>query len=133
MLRRRKADAEPFYWRRVHPWTNQLSEDELEETIGALLQNGRPKAAVDALSGAINVHKKKPSWKIVADAVDLASSSPSSAAEGSFNTMSVWELCEVMKYLQADPTADQERLVILEWRLLPLARHNRFEPKILHS
>jgi hypothetical protein len=117
----------------VHPWTNQLSEDELEETIGALLQNGRPKAAVDALSGAINVHKKKPSWKIVADAVDLASSSPSSAAEGSFNTMSVWELCEVMKYLQADPTADQERLVILEWRLLPLARHNRFEPKILHS
>lgn len=133
MLRRRKADAEPFYWCRVHPWTNQLSEDELEETIGALLQNGRPKAAVDALSGAINVHKKKPSWKIVADAVDLASSSPSSAAEGDFNTMSVWELCEVMKYLQADPTADQERLVILEWRLLPLARHNHFEPKILHS
>lgn len=47
--------------------------------------------------------------------------------------MSVWELGEVMKYVQADPTADQERLVVLEWRLLPLARHNDFKPKILHS
>jgi len=133
MLRRRKPDAETFYWRHVRPWTGNLSEDELEESVNALLQSGRPKAAVDALSGAINVHKKKPSWKIVADAVDLASASPSSSTEGNFNTMSVWELCEVMKYLQADPTADQERLVILEWRLLPLARHNHFQPKILHS
>jgi hypothetical protein len=132
MLRRRKPDAEPFYWRRVHPWTHLLSEDELEEAIAALLQHGRPKCAIDALSGAINFNKKKPSWKLVADAVDLALS-PSGKAEGDFNRMSVWELCEVMKYLQADPTADQERLVDLEWRLLPLTRHNRFEPKLLHS
>ena len=47
--------------------------------------------------------------------------------------MSVWEICELMKYLQDDPTGDQERLVRLEWRLLPLARHNDFVPKILHS
>ena len=77
--------------------------------------------------------RKKPSWKAVADAVDLASSLPGDPTDGGFNTMSVWELVEVMKYLQADPTADQDRLAILEWRLLPLARHNRFQPKVLHS
>lgn len=133
MLRQRKPEAEAFYWQRVRPWTNDLSAEDLEETVGALLQNGRPKAAIDTLSSAINVHKQKPSWKVVADAVDLASSSSSSSIEGNFNSHSVWELCEVMKYLQADPTADQERLVMLEWRLLPLARHDHFEPKILHS
>jgi len=133
MLRRRKADAEPVYWQRVRPWTRNLSPDELEETIGALLRNGRPKAAIDTLLSAINVHKQKPSWKTVADAVDLASSSSSDSIEGDFNSHSIWELCEVVKYLQTDPTADQERLVALEWRLLPLARHDHFEPKILHS
>jgi hypothetical protein len=46
--------------------------------------------------------------------------------------MLIWQFTTLMKYLQADPTADQERLVVLEWRLLPLARHNHFEPKRLH-
>lgn len=45
----------------------------------------------------------------------------------------IWELCEVMKYLQADPTADQRRLAVLEWKLLPLARHDHFQPTLLHS
>ena len=132
MLRLRKPDAEAFYWRRVRPWAGRLSESELEEAVNALLQNGRPMVAIDSISSAIHGHKK-PSWKIVADAVDLASSSPGNPADGGFNTMSVWELGEAMKYLQADPTADQNRLAALEWRLLPLARHNHFEPKILHS
>jgi hypothetical protein len=47
--------------------------------------------------------------------------------------MSAWEICELMKYLQDHPNADQERLVILEWRLLPLTRLDHFVPKILHS
>ena len=132
LLRLRKPDAEAFYWRRVRPWAGRLSESELEEAVNALLQNGRPMVAIDSISSAIHGHKK-PSWKIVADAVDLASSSPGNPADGGFNTMSVWELGEAMKYLQADPTADQNRLAALEWRLLPLARHNHFEPKILHS
>ena len=132
MLRRRKADAEAHYWRRAHPWLRILDDDELEEAIGALLQNGRPMVAADLLSSAIQFHKK-PSWKIVADTVDLASSLSGDSSGARFNTMSVWELCELMKYLQNDPTADQERLVRLEWRLLPLARHDHFEPKILHS
>lgn len=132
MLRQRKPDAEAFYWRRVRPWAGRLSESELEEAVNALLQNGRPMVAIDAISSAIHGHKK-PSWKIVADAVDLASSSPGNPADSGFNTMSVWELGEAIKYLQADPTADQNRLAALEWRLLPLARHDHFEPKVLHS
>ena len=38
-----------------------------------------------------------------------------------------------MKYLEDDPTADQERVVALEWRLMSLARFDRFVPKALHG
>jgi hypothetical protein len=131
-LRLRKPDAEAFYWRRVRPWTGLLSENELEEAVNALLQSGRPMVAIDAISSAIQGHKK-PSWKMVADAVDLAWSSLGSAADSGFNTMSIWELGEAMKYLQTDSTTDQDRLAALEWQLLPLARHKYFEPRILHS
>jgi hypothetical protein len=132
MLRERKPDAEPFYWQHAHPWVGRLNEDELEEVVKALLQNNRPRAAIDALSAAIHDHKK-PSWKTVADTVDLASSASGDSSDMRPDTMSVWEICELMKYLQDDPTGDQDRLVRLEWRLLPLARHDHFVPKILHS
>src|ERR1035438_9534169 len=69
----------------------------------------------------------------VADTVDLASSASGDSSDMRPDTMSVWEICELMKYLQDDPTGDQDRLVRLEWRLLPLARHDHFVPKILHS
>ena len=133
MIRERKPEAEPFYWRRVRPWINSLSDSDLEAMIGALLQHGRPKAAIDAILSAIHLKKEAPSWRLVADAVEMALAPPQDSPEGGFNTYSIFELCEVVKHLQADPTADQERLVRLEWTLLPLARHERFEPKILHS
>lgn len=38
-----------------------------------------------------------------------------------------------MEYLQNDPLIDPERLVGLEWLFLPLARHDDFEPKLLHA
>lgn len=131
MLRRRKPDAEIFYWRRVHPWAGKLPCDELEEAVRSLLENGRPVVALDAISTAIQNHKT-PSWKIVAETVDLASTSPANATDGGSGTMFVWQICEAMKYLQADPTADQEQLAVLEWRLLSLARHDHFTPKTLH-
>ena len=80
MLRKRKPEAEVFYWRRVRPWVGRVSDEELEEAVRALLQNGWPMVAVDALSTAMHGHKK-PSWKIVADAWDLASMSPGDAPD----------------------------------------------------
>jgi transcriptional regulator with XRE-family HTH domain len=132
MLRTRKPAAESFYWQRVRPWTGRLDENELEEVVKALLQNGRPHTAVDAIAGAIHFHKK-PSWKTVADAIDLASLSPADSIDAQSNRMSVYEICKLMTYLQDDPTGDQKRLAMLEWRLLPLARHDHFKPRMLHA
>jgi hypothetical protein len=101
------------------------------EAVSSLLQNGRPMVAIDALSAAIH-SGKKPDWRIVADALDVASTSPGDPTDGGYNAVSVYELLEVMKYLQATTIADRDRLVLLEWRLLPLARHGQFEPKLLH-
>jgi hypothetical protein len=131
-LRSRKPEAESAYWRRVSPSVWQLNDDDLEEAVSALLQNGRPMAAVQALSMAIHAHKK-PSWKIVVDTVDLALTSPETPAGGLSNPMLQFEFAELMKYLQADPTGDQERLAMLEWRLLPLTGYSGFQPKLLHS
>jgi len=132
MLRHRKPDAEAFYWRRVRPWPGNVSENELEEAVTGFLKNGRPLHAIGIISYALHFHRR-PNWEIVADAVELACSSPVDPEDSDLNTHSVWDLNEAMKYLQAHPTADQNRLALLEWRLLPLAGHDHFEPKLLHS
>jgi len=132
-LRRRKPEAELVYWKRTQPYAWHLSADELEETVRCLLESGRPVAAVEALSSAIH-NKKKPLWNLVADVIDAASlSSSTTAADTPLNQHSIWELCELMKYLQNDPEADQQRLAALEWRFLPLARHHDFAPNSLHG
>ncbi len=132
-LRQRKPDAEPIFWKRVHPYAGRMNDDEMDEAVRMLLKAGRPLAAIDALSMSIHSHKK-PSWSLVADAIDLASLKRSDSQSSELiNQHSIWDLAELMKYLEDDPTADQERVVALEWRLMSLARFNRFAPKALHG
>ena len=73
-------------------------------------------------------------WGLVADAVDAASLDSGKAdSDIPVNQHFVWELCELMSYLQNDPAADKARLVTLEYRFLPLAQHQNFSPKTLHG
>jgi len=132
ILRQRKPQAEETFWKRVSGYAGPVSDDDLEESVKCLLKAGRPFVAVDALSCAIH-GKKKPAWNLAADVLDSASiTSKDDSPDRPINQHSIWELCELMKYLQSDPNADQERLSILEWRFLPLARHHDFAPKTLH-
>lgn len=132
LLQHRKPEAEPIYWQRARPWPARLSEKELEYAAKALLQNNRPRAAMEMLASAVQ-NKRTPAWNIVADAVDIASTGSGDAVFVGVDAMSIWELCELMKFLREDVNADRDRLVMLEWRLLPLARHDRFEPTLLHA
>jgi hypothetical protein len=133
VLRERKPDAESVYWKRVRPYAGHLPEDELEESIRCLLKSGRPVTAVDTLMSAIHNNKKVP-WDLAADTLDAASlASDEAAKDAPLHQHSIWELCELMKYLQNSPAADQDRLAKLEWRFLPLAQHRGFAPRTLHS
>jgi hypothetical protein len=130
MLRRRKPHAEAAYWRNAHPWTKDLSDDDLLEIVAQLLRHGRPFVAVDVLS--MEIHSgRKPKWEIVAGAVECACRAPLESTDN--QTMTVYHVCELMKFLQAEPAIDPERLVSLEWRLLPLSRHESFVPTVLHA
>jgi hypothetical protein len=133
LLRQRRPEAEAFYWRWVRPYVRNISDQDLDEAMRCLLQCKRPVVALEALSSAI-YNKAKPDWTIVADVVESASLEPDPAAsDANLNDHSIWQLCELVKRLQQDPSTEQNRLVKLEWRFLPLARHRDFVPKMLHN
>ena len=97
-----------------------------------LLNAKRPVVAAACVFSAYHAQKKL-DWNLVADVVDAASlASGKAGSDAPVNQHFVWELCELMSYLQRDPTADEARLVTLEYRFLPLARHQNFVPKTLH-
>jgi hypothetical protein len=132
IIRNRRPEAEPLYWKKVRPLGAQLNEGELEDAVRCILKAERPLVALDLLTSAIERKKKVP-WDLAADIVDAASLVSIDAAIDVPLQESIWELCELIKYLQNDPAGDQERLTKLEWRLLPLARHSDFAPKTLHA
>jgi len=54
-----------------------------------------------------------------------------------WDQMNLWEITELVRYLQNAPAADATRVASLEWGLLPLTRGGRsiprrFTPKFLH-
>ena len=132
MVRNRRPEAEALYWKRVRTLGAQLNEGELEDAVRCILKAERPLVALDLLTSAIQGKKKVP-WDLAADTVDAASLVSVDHTLDVPLQESIWELCELTKYLQNDPAGDQERLTKLEWRLLPLARHNDFAPKTLHA
>ncbi len=133
LMRKRRPEAESIYWKRVHPYIRNISEQDLDEAMRCLLQHKRPVVALEALFSAI-YNKAKPDWTVVADVVESASLEPDPAAgDANLNDHSIWQLCELVKRLQQDPSTEQNRLVKLEWWFLPLARHQDFVPKMLHN
>jgi hypothetical protein len=132
-LRKRKAEAEAIYWNRVNPSGVKLSADELEEAVRSLLTVNRPVVAAILVFDACHA-KKTLDWNLVADVVDAASVASSKAdTDLPIDPHFVWQLSELIKYLQNHPAPDNDRLVRLEYRFLPLARHHHFSPKTLHG
>jgi hypothetical protein len=132
-LRRRKPDAEHIYWNRVNPHAGHLPADEVEEAATCLLNVKRPVVAATCMFSAHHANKNL-DWMLVADVVDAASMNFEKAqADAPFTQTFLWELCELIKYLQSHPAANHDRLVRIEYRFLPLARHHNFSPKTLHA
>src|SRR5439155_3382682 len=133
ILKRRKPEAEVIYWNRTNPHAGHLPADEVEEAVRRLLNAGRPVVAATCLFSAHHAGKRL-DWNLVADVIDAASLTSGKAdTDAPISQDLVWELCELMEYLQNDPTANQGRLVTLEYRFLPLARNHNFSPKTLHG
>jgi hypothetical protein len=105
------------YWSRVNPYAGHLPVDEVEEATRCLLNAKRPIVAASCLFSAYH-EKKDFDWILVADVVDAASTIDKAESDAGLNAQFVWELCELVKYLQNHPAANHDRLVRIEYRFL---------------
>ena len=137
MLRRRKPGAEEFFWQKVRPSYARLPDNDLVEAVHAFLRYARPLQAIEVLNFAIH-DGRKPDWILVADSLDVLFVKVSQKEVSQpWDQMSLWEITELVRYLQNAPTADAARVASLEWSLLPLTRGGRsiprrFTPIFLH-
>lgn len=115
------------YWTRTGANAYQ-SEGYLHIAIEKLIEHGRPYAAINCLDRMR--HDKQPidtNQCVRALLAALSSSEPVYA-------MDTYHIVELIKYLQTDPSVNQEDLFRVEWAYLPLLdRHSGAAPKFLES
>ncbi len=115
------------YWTRTRANAYQ-SEGDLDIAIEKLMEHGRPYAAIRCLDKMR--HDKQPidvNQCVRALLAALSSSEPIYA-------MDTYHIVELIRYLQTDPSVNQEDLFRVEWAYLPLLdRHSGAAPKFLES
>lgn len=115
------------YWKKagVNPWAEP---EEVLAAVEKLLQNDRPKAALSSLN--ILIHKKTnfPPDLAVRTLRGLL------ASEDTTSTIDQYDVLELIKWLQENPSADSDILAEIEWAYLPwLIREEGAEPKTLEQ
>lgn len=118
-------NKENEYWSRVHANAYQTDGDPAI-AIDKLIEHGRPNAAIECLSAMRYTEQPLNADQCVRALLGaLSSKEPSSA-------MSHHGITELIKYLQTEPSVDQDDLFKVEWAYLPLLdRHSGLAPKCL--
>lgn len=109
---------ESEYWTRTSAIAYQADSD-LTAAIEKLIEHGRPHAAIKCLDRMR--HARQPVDRnqcVRALLAALSSSEPSHAMGG-------YHIVEMIKYLQADPSTNQDDLFRVEWAYIPLLDHHR--------
>lgn len=118
---------ESEYWVRTGANAYE-ADDDLAIAIDKLLENGRPHAAINCLNRMLHDKQKIDSNQCVrALLVALSSSEPSYAMDGH-------HIVELIKFLQAEPSVNQDDLFKVEWAYVPLLdSHSGATPQLLES
>lgn len=118
---------ESEYWTRTDANAYE-ADDELAIAIEKLLENGRPHAAINCLDRML--HDKLPidsNQCVQALLAALSSGEPSYA-------MDEYHIVELIKFLQAEPSVNQDDLFRVEWAYVPLLdSHSGAAPQLLES
>ena len=118
---------ESEYWTRTGANAYQADGD-LAIAIEKLIEHGRPHAAINCLDRMR--HAKQPidsSQCVRALLAALSSREPSYAMDG-------YHIVELIKFLQAEPSVNQDDLFRVEWAYVPLLdRHSDAVPQLLES
>jgi hypothetical protein len=119
--------SENEYWTRTSANAYQADGD-LAIAIDKLIEHGRPHAAVNCLDRMR--HDKQPidtNQCVRALLAALSSSEPSYAMDG-------YHIVELIKFLQAEPSVNQDDLFSVEWAYVPLLdSHSGAAPQLLES
>lgn len=118
---------ESEYWTRTGANAYQADGD-LPIAVEKLIEYGRPHAAINCLDRMR--HAKQPidtNQCVRALLAALSSSEPSYAMDG-------YHIVELIKFLQAEPSVNQDDLFNVEWAYIPLLdRHRGAAPQLLES
>lgn len=118
---------ESEYWTRTGANAYQADGD-LAIAIEKLIEHGRPHAAINCLDRMR--HDKQPidsKQCVRALLAALSSSEPSHSMDG-------YHMVELIKFLQVEPSVNQDDLFTVEWAYVPLLdRHNDAAPQLLES
>lgn len=119
---------ESEYWTRTGANAYQADGD-LAIAIEKLIEHGRPHAAINCLGMMLQNKQPIDSNQCVrALLAALSSSEPSYAMDGDD------DIVELIKFLQAEPTVNQDDLFRVEWAYVPLLdRHRGAAPQLLES
>lgn len=118
---------ESEYWSRAN--TNVYHTDrDLTIAIEKLIANGRPHAAIDCLESMRHAEQPVNSNQCVrALLAALSSSEPRNSMDG-------YHIVELIKFLQSEPSVNQDDLFRVEWEYVPLlAHHEDAAPQLLES
>jgi hypothetical protein len=115
------------YWTRTGANAYQ-ADDDLAIAIEKLIEHGRPRAAIKCLERMF--YEKQPidtNQCVRALLATLSSSEPTYA-------MDSYNIVELIKFLQAEPSVNPDDLFQIEWAYLPLLdRHSGASPQLLES
>ena len=116
---------ESEYWTRTGTNSYQADSD-LVVAIEKLLEHGRPHAAIKCLNWMRHAKQPIDSNQCVRSLLAALSSSEPS------RTMDVYNIVELIKFLQAEPLTNQDDILKVEWAYVPLLdRHRNAAPQFL--
>lgn len=120
-------EVDRFYWQEFSPYGLGVDFSLADEAARQLLAHGRPRTALVILTLYLrhgSVHAD-----VVLDALEAFLDSPNQPNDGAH--LDSFEIESILEFLRTSG-ADEERLAILEWRLLPSLRFD-VESSILES
>lgn len=118
---------ESEYWIRTGANAYQ-SDGDLAIAIEKLIEHGRPHAAINGLDRMLHDKQSIDSNQCVRALLAALSSSEPRYAMDDYN------IVELIKFLQAEPSINQENLFRVEWAYIPLLdRHSGAAPQFLES
>jgi hypothetical protein len=117
------TDVMTEYWRWVPAFYHSASTEDVEYAVSMLLKYNRPFHAVRVLDGALQVQHEVHS-SLLLDTLAAGLQSQDHNHDG-------YEIQQLFKRLQSDPTVDLQRLAALEWGYLGLLDGHGASPKTL--